>query len=154
MCGCLVVFILDTKVFIFCMFLWKRKWLLSAVVNKNKSRIFVYNLNEKWGNKYFFINVNNKCVYLICNVNVAVSKKCNAEQRFMTMHTDYVSKYSNKSKMHRNKTEDLKYNAWPHLPATIASYKITEILAKKNKKPFEDGNVIKECLIVTGNFFI
>jgi hypothetical protein len=31
-------------------------------------------------------------------------------------------------------------------------YKITEILAKKKKKkPIEDGNVIKECLIVTGN---
>jgi hypothetical protein len=32
--------------------------------------------------------------------------------------------------------------------ATIASYKITEILAKKS---FEDGNVIKECLVVAGN---
>jgi len=34
--------------------------------------------------------------------------------------------------------------------ATIASYKITEILAtkkKKKKKPFQDGNVIKECLV-------
>jgi hypothetical protein len=34
--------------------------------------------------------------------------------------------------------------------ATIASYKITEILSKK-KKPFEDGNVIKECLVVAGD---
>jgi hypothetical protein len=32
---------------------------------------------------------------------------------------------------------------------TIASYKITEILAKK--KPFEDGKVIKECLVVAGD---
>jgi hypothetical protein len=47
--------------------------------NKNKSRTFVYNFNEKWENKYFFINVNNKCMCLICNASVAVSKKCNAE---------------------------------------------------------------------------
>jgi hypothetical protein len=47
--------------------------------NKNKLRTFVYNFNEKWEKKYFFINVNNKCVCLICNVTVAVSKKCNVE---------------------------------------------------------------------------
>jgi hypothetical protein len=33
--------------------------------------------------------------------------------------------------------------------ATIPSYKITEILAKK--KPFEDGNVIKQSLVVAGD---
>jgi hypothetical protein len=38
---------------------------------------------------------------------------------------------------------------------TIASYNITELLnkkkKKKKKKPFEDGNVIKECLVVSGD---
>jgi hypothetical protein len=34
--------------------------------------------------------------------------------------------------------------------ATIALYKITEILAKK-QKPFEDAYVIKECLVVAGD---
>jgi tRNA C32,U32 (ribose-2'-O)-methylase TrmJ len=35
---------------------------------------------------------------------------------------------------------------------TIASYKITEILAKKKKKKhFEDGNAIKECLVMAGH---
>jgi hypothetical protein len=33
--------------------------------HKNKSRTFAYNFNEKWENKYFFINVNKKCVCLI-----------------------------------------------------------------------------------------
>jgi hypothetical protein len=53
----------------------KRKWLPSAVVIKNKSRTF----NEKLENKYFFINVNNKCVCLIYNASVPASKKCNVE---------------------------------------------------------------------------
>jgi hypothetical protein len=31
--------------------------------NKNKSIMFVYNLNEKWENNYFFINIlTNVCV--------------------------------------------------------------------------------------------
>jgi hypothetical protein len=57
--------------------------------NKNKSRTFVYNFNETWENKYIFTNVNNKCVCLICNASVAVSKKCNVERHFMTTHKDY-----------------------------------------------------------------
>jgi hypothetical protein len=35
--------------------------------------------------------------------------------------------------------------------AAIALYKITEILTMTKKKPFEDGNVIKGCLIVAGD---
>jgi len=60
--------------------------------------------------EYFFINVNNKCVCLICNASVAVSKKCNAERHFMTMHKDYLSKYPNNSESGRNKVEDMKHN--------------------------------------------
>jgi hypothetical protein len=47
--------------------------------NKKKSRISVYNFNEKWENEHFFINANNKCVCLICNATVAVSKKCDTD---------------------------------------------------------------------------
>jgi hypothetical protein len=35
--------------------------------------------------------------------------------------------------------------------AVIASYEITEILAKKKKELFEDGDMIKERFVVTGN---
>jgi hypothetical protein len=74
--------------------LWEEKEMASHCNgNKNKSRTFVYNFNETWENKYFFINVNNKCVCLICNTSVTVSKKCNVERHFMTMLKDYISKY-------------------------------------------------------------
>jgi hypothetical protein len=75
--------------------------------NKNKSRTYVYNFNEKWENKYFFTNVNNICVCLICCASVAVSEKCYVEH-FMTMHKDYINKYPGNSEIHRNKVEDLK----------------------------------------------
>jgi len=45
----------------------------------NKLKIFAYNFNEKWKDKHLFINVNNKCLCLICNSSIAVSKKCNVE---------------------------------------------------------------------------
>jgi hypothetical protein len=126
--------------------------------NKNKRRRFANTFNEKWENKYFFNNVNSKCVCLIYNVSVAVSKKCNAEH-FMTMNKDYTSKHPN-SEIRRNKAEDLKHNLRSRQAifskpikkaeaATTASYKIAGIFAKK--KPFGDGNVIKECLVVAGD---
>jgi hypothetical protein len=52
---------------------------------KNKLRIAAYNFNEKWENKYFFFNVNNKCACLICNANVSVGKKCHVERNVMAM---------------------------------------------------------------------
>jgi hypothetical protein len=61
-------------------FLWEEKEMACKCSgNKNKLRTFVYNFNEKWENKYFFIDVNNKCMCLICSDIVAVSKKCNVE---------------------------------------------------------------------------
>jgi hypothetical protein len=83
----------------------------------------------------------------------------------MTMHKDYISKYPDNSEICKNKVEDLKHNLQLHKAvfskpinkttvATIALYKATVILAKKKKKkkkPFEDGNVMKECLVVAGN---
>jgi hypothetical protein len=47
--------------------------------NKNKSKTFVHNFYERWDNKYFFDNVNNKGMCLICNFSLAISKKCNVE---------------------------------------------------------------------------
>jgi len=54
LCGCLVAII--TKVFICCVFVWEEQKMASQCSgNKNKSRRFVYNLNEKWENKYFLM---------------------------------------------------------------------------------------------------
>jgi hypothetical protein len=59
----------------------------------------------------------------------------------------------------------MKHNLWPHheifpkskspnepKAATIDSYNITEILAQEEEEEtFEDGNVIKKCLVAAGN---
>jgi len=93
-------------------FLWDEYKIASQHIgNNNKSQTFMYTFNENWKNKYFFINVNNKCMCLMCNASVAVGKKCNVKWHSMTMHKDYISKYSN-SEIHRNKVEDLKCNLW------------------------------------------
>jgi hypothetical protein len=116
---------------------------------------------EKLEKRYFFISVNNKCVCLICNASVAVSNKCNVEWHFMTMHKDYKSKYLDNSKLQRNKVGNLRYQLQSRQAifckavnkakaTTVAWCKITENLAMKTK-PFEDGNVVKECLAVAGD---
>jgi hypothetical protein len=74
-------------------------------------------------NKYFLINVNNKCVCLICNASVAVSKACIVEWHFLAMHKDYISKYPNNSEIRRNKAEDMKRNLQLH-QAIISKSKI------------------------------
>jgi hypothetical protein len=64
--------------------------------NENKQRTFVYNLNEKLENEYFFINVNDKRVCLICSASVALSKRCNIELHFMIVHKDSIQQQRNK----------------------------------------------------------
>jgi hypothetical protein len=74
----------------------------------------------------------------------------------LNISTGCVSKYSDYSEKCRNRVEDLKRNlrsrkaiCFTSKPtknvkaATIASYKIKEIVAKKKKKTSEDGNMIK-----------
>jgi hypothetical protein len=134
LCSSLVVFMLDTKVLILWVFLWKEKKMASQCTgNKNKLRTFEYNFNKKWENKHFFTNVNKKCVCLICNASVAVSKKCNVEWHFMTMHKDYISKYPNNSKIHRNKVEDLKRNLQSH-QAILTKPKQLPLVCIKSQK--------------------
>jgi hypothetical protein len=91
------------------------------------------------------------------------------------MHKDYISKYPDNSEIRRNKVEDFKRNsrsrqAMVYKPKPIgkgkavivASYKITEILGKKKhkkkkkkkKKPFDDGNVIIECIVLAGDYLM
>jgi hypothetical protein len=58
--------------------------------NENKPRTFVYNLNEKLENEYFFIIVNDKRVGLTCGASVALSKSCNVERHIMIVHKDNI----------------------------------------------------------------
>lgn len=70
---CLVVIVLDTKCFIFrVVFIGG----MASQYNDNKivSRKWVRNSNQKWENKYWFININNRYLYFMCNAIVAIAR--------------------------------------------------------------------------------
>ena len=74
--------------------------------NKNKSEHLCIILTKNARISTFSsVLMTNTC--LICNAIVAASKKCDAVRHLMTMHKDYISKYSDKSESCRNKAEDL-----------------------------------------------
>jgi hypothetical protein len=52
---------------------------------------------------YLLINVNKKCVWLICSALIAVSQKYNAKRHFLTVHEDYISKYPDECETRRRK---------------------------------------------------
>lgn len=124
---------------------------------KRKKRTYNYNFNDEWEEKYFFINFKNKCVCLICGSTVSVGKKSNIERHFTTVHKKYDTEYPSNSNLRKCKVKELKSalvaqqsmftkSANKMKVATIASFKVAHMLAI-HKKPFEDGNIIKEAML-------
>jgi hypothetical protein len=54
------------------------------------------------------ILVTNVC--LMCNANVGVGKKCNAEPLLMITPKDYIRKYTDNSEIRIHAGQDLKHN--------------------------------------------
>ncbi|XP_023225070.1 zinc finger BED domain-containing protein 5-like [Centruroides sculpturatus] len=116
-----------------------------------------YNFNTEWEDLYCFVNLKDKCICLLCGNSVAVPKKHNVECHFLTIHATFNINYPLKSEIRKKKIDQLKSNLFaqqsvftrPALRsknATIASLKISHILAKK-KKPFQDGELLKEAFL-------
>jgi hypothetical protein len=157
--GCLVVVEFDIKIIYFQISCGRqRKWLLHSMVIKiNREYLCIILMTSRR------TNVNKKYACLTCNACVVVSKRCNVNQHFMTIHKDYISTCTDNNGIFRNKVEDMKRHVRsrqaifskpkPTNKATrtiIASYISTDILVKKKKKKkhLKYGNVIKESLVV------
>ncbi|GFQ69951.1 general transcription factor II-I repeat domain-containing 2-like protein [Trichonephila clavata] len=89
--------------------------------------------------------------------SVSITKKSNIERHFKTVHTNFDSDYPMNSEIRRKKIIPLKSSITnqqsfftkplqQHKAARIASYKISHLLAK-NKKPFTDGELVKEATL-------
>lgn len=116
-----------------------------------------YHFNNDWEEDFFFTMVKDKCVCLVCRSSVALPKRGNLERHFKTLHKNYETDFPQKSELRRRKLQDLKSSlkaeqsmfkrpAKQSVAATIASFKISYILAK-HKKPFEDGVMVKEAFV-------
>lgn len=115
-----------------------------------------YHYHSEWEEEFFFVMVKDKCVCLICNSSVALPKRANVERHFKTTHSKYATDFPFGSENRKIKVRELKSSLSAQQSfftkpdskskaATLASFAVTEILIKR-KKPFEDGEMIKEAM--------
>uniref|UniRef100_A0A8D0B0Q1 SCAN box domain-containing protein n=1 Tax=Salvator merianae TaxID=96440 RepID=A0A8D0B0Q1_SALMN len=120
-----------------------------------------YLFNKEWEERYCFVDLNGKCLCLLCSSTVAVSKKHNVQRHYERNHSSFAKDYPLDSELRKKKISDMK-SKLPVLPApttrpvvqsknnTIASFKIASLLAKR-KKPFEDGDLLKEIFLAAAD---
>lgn len=116
----------------------------------DEGRIF----NEKWTAEYFFIEMKNGALCLICKETISVFKDYNLKRHYLQKHATKMDSYQGffrKQKILELKTclssqqLNIKKATSESLTVTKASYIVSSLIAKKSK-PFIDGEFIKECL--------
>lgn len=116
-----------------------------------------YHFHSEWENDFFFTSVNSKAVCLICQASITTAKKGNVERHFKTIHKTYDTEFPPKSELRKKRVKELKSQLagqqaiftrplTKSKAATIASFKVSHILAK-HKKPYEDGELVKEAFL-------
>ena len=119
--------------------------------NANTNRIF----QERWTYDYFFVDVENKPICLICNQPVSEFKEYNIKKHYVSRHSSAYEKYQNEfrqdkvkelTKVLRGQQMVLSKVSLQQQSVVKASYLVAEIIAKKSK-PFANGEFIKECIV-------
>ena len=119
--------------------------------NANTNRVF----QERWTYDYFFVDVENKPVCLICNQPVSEFKEYNIKRHYISKHSSAYEKYKNEfrkdkvkelTKVLRGQQMVLSKASLQQESVVKASNVVAEIIAKKSK-PFSDGEFIKECIV-------
>ena len=125
----------------------------SATLAK-KSKVDSEGHRFQWKLEYFFTEIRNNCVCLICQETVAVFKEFNIKRHYQTKHGNYG-----------NLTGKERSEKWKQLEAVLttqqgfftraresnenatkASYEVGNLIAK-HCKPFTEGEFIKDCLM-------
>ena len=117
----------------------------------NESRVF----QEKWTNDYFFIQIKEKPMCLLCSEPVSVMKEYNVKRHYISKHSSLYDSFQGQ----RRKQEVGKLIKELKEQQTIfvkkrddtddiirASYIVSEKIAKHSKN-YSDGEFVKECLL-------
>lgn len=116
-----------------------------------------YHFHGEWEEQFFVVMHKDKCICLICNMNLAIPKKGNIERHFTTVHRGFQSEAPVGSELRKKKLSSLKSKLQLQqscfvkpvetaLAANVASFHVSQVLMK-HKKPFDDGLVFKECFL-------
>ena len=77
---------------------------MSQLSKKQKT----YHYHNEWEEEFFFILIHDKCVCIICNSNVALSKRTNVERHFRTVHKQYEIDFPPNTEVQKAKVRQLK----------------------------------------------
>nr|XP_057931891.1 general transcription factor II-I repeat domain-containing protein 2 [Doryrhamphus excisus] len=109
---------------------------------------------DKWKFEYFFTEIRNNCVCLICQETVAVFKEFNIKRHYQTKHASY-DKLTGNERGEKVKQLEAVLTAQQSFftrvresneNATKASYEVATLIAK-HCKPFTEGEFIKDCVM-------
>ncbi|KAF7237537.1 Chromodomain-helicase-DNA-binding protein 1-like [Varanus komodoensis] len=109
---------------------------------------------DKWKLEYFFTEIRNNCVCLICQETVAVFMEFNIKRHYQTKHAIY-NKLTGNKRGKKLKELEAALTAQQRFfitacesneNATKASYEVATLIAK-HCKPFTEGEFIKDCMV-------
>uniref|UniRef100_A0A8C4R0N0 C2H2-type domain-containing protein n=1 Tax=Eptatretus burgeri TaxID=7764 RepID=A0A8C4R0N0_EPTBU len=114
-------------------------------------------VQDNWKEKFAVIERDGKPFCLLCRTALNVSKTYNVKRHFETKHQDFETKYaekpedrklriSNLEKSLNNEQKMLRTTFTGTYAMTLASYKISWMLAKQGKT-FSDAALVKECFL-------
>lgn len=109
---------------------------------------------DKWKMEYFFTEIRNNCVCLICQETVAVFKEFNIKRHYQTKHANYDKLAGNQRREKLKQLEAVLMAQQRFFTraresnenATKASYEVATLIAK-HCKPFTEGEFIKDCVM-------
>lgn len=131
-----------------------------ALATQKKRKVDSENrqFKKEWTDKYMYIETpEGKPLCLLCNTVNAVAKDYNLKRHFTTTHGKFDENYPLGSDIRKEKIKKLS-ESYEHArkkitqtcsvqqKATAASLRVAWILGK-NKKPFTDSEMIKECIL-------
>ena len=108
------------------------------------------------GRRSFFSLCSFRSVCLICQSTIAIPKKGNVERHFRTAHKNYDTNFPPKSELRKRKVKELKcqlsgQSFFSELTSkakatTEASFRVSHLIVK-NKKSFQDAEMVKEAFV-------
>lgn len=111
--------------------------------------------NNEWTRQYFFTDIGNKALCLLCREHVAIFKEYNLKRHFATKHPGYCSGLSEEAQAQKSRqlVEQLKKQqnlftkqSKTQEAAVKASFVVAYNVAKENKA-FSDSEFVKKCML-------
>ncbi|XP_076654516.1 general transcription factor II-I repeat domain-containing protein 2B-like [Halictus rubicundus] len=127
----------------------------------SREQMYCQNFNPEWETNFFFSQIGNRTICLICGLEPKLVKESQIKLHFLCHHSQQYASYEDSEKLSLIEGLKLVYKECrTYIPevtslsekAHNASYAISLLIAKEGK-PFTEGDFIKKCLIEAVKLF-